>query len=78
MMFFDDCETAISKDIIKSVEKIAEELSVTHLVIESYDDIKKYKVHLQGVSEAVLFMNGELGRGISVKMANDAVVFIVD
>jgi hypothetical protein len=78
MMFFDDCETAISKDVIKSVTKIAEEFSVTHLVIDSYDDIKTHKVYLQGVSEAVLFMNGELGRGISIKMANDAVVFIVD
>jgi RecG-like helicase len=29
------------------------------------------------VSEAVLFMNGELGRGISLKMNNDAIVFVI-
>ena len=80
MMFFDDVNVEVSKKIITEVKVFAASYdpAVDVLEVENYGVIRAYKDSLQHKSEAVLFMDGELGRGISVKMRNDAIVFMID
>lgn len=80
MMFFDDVSTSLSKNIIAEVKKYAASYDpiVDTLDVPDYVTIRQCKGDLQHKSEGVLFMDGELGRGISVKMKNDAIVFIID